>query len=70
MNRKSTTLDHLIGAMLKLDGRPGERQNVVAFIQSCYNGRVREYDFDAALAALRGLNDEEHHALIDYVLHS
>ena len=70
MHAKSTALDHLIAAMLKLDHRRGDRQNVLAFIQSCYNGRVRVYDFDAALASLRRLTDEEHHALIEYVLRS
>jgi hypothetical protein len=70
MYRKTTALDHLIGAMLKLDEHPGHRQNVVAFIQSCYNGRVRDYDFDAALASLRRLTDAEHHALIEYVMES
>jgi hypothetical protein len=70
MNSKSTALDHLIAAMLKLDQRPGDRQNVFAFIQSCYNGLVRDYDFDSALESLRELTGEQHHALIEYVMRS
>jgi hypothetical protein len=68
MNSKSTTLDMVIRAVLKLNPINGERQNVTAFIQSCYCGRVREYDFDAALASLGKLTDEEQHALIEYTM--
>ena len=68
MNRKSTLLDVLIGAVMKLDPRNGERQNVSAFIQSCYCGRVRRYDFDAAQASLGKLTDDEQHALIDHAV--
>jgi hypothetical protein len=68
MKRKTTLLDVLIGAVMKLDSRTGERQNVAAFIQSCYCGLVRSYDFDAALNSLAKLNDEEQHALIEHVM--
>jgi hypothetical protein len=64
MQRIPTTLDLAIKAALKLDAANGERQNVLSFILSCYGGRVRAYDFDAALAALDKLTDEEEHALI------
>jgi hypothetical protein len=67
MNHRVTPLDLVIGAMMKLDPRNGERQNVLAFIQSCYGGRVRNYDFDSALRSLTKLSEEEHHALADYV---
>jgi hypothetical protein len=67
MNAKSTALDRIIGAMLKLDYENGERENVIAFIQSCYNCRVRSYDFDAAQKALAKLTAEEQHALIAYI---
>jgi hypothetical protein len=70
MNRKSTLLDLLIGAMMQLNPRDGERQNVVAFIESCFGGRVRSYDLDAAMAALIRLTDEEQHVLIEWVLHN
>jgi hypothetical protein len=68
MNRKSTLLDVLISAVMKLDPRNGERQNVNAFIQSCYCGRVRHYNFDAALISLAKLSDEEQHALIEHIM--
>jgi hypothetical protein len=62
------TLDLVIEAMQKLDAGNGERKNVLAFIQSCYCGRVRDYDFDAALASLHKLTPEEQHALIEYAM--
>ena len=68
MNSRSTTLDLVIRAILKLDPHKGERQNVTAFLQSCYCGRVTKYDFDAALASLKKLSDEEQHALIEYAM--
>jgi hypothetical protein len=67
MNARSTALDLVIAAMLKLDYQNGERENVIAFIQSCYNCRVCDYDFDAAQNALGKLTDEEQHALIAYL---
>jgi hypothetical protein len=70
MKRKSQwiTLDLVIEAMQKLDVENGERKNVLAFVQSCYCGRVRDYDFDAALASLHKLTPEEHHALVEYAM--
>jgi hypothetical protein len=68
MNSKSLSLDLVIRAVLKLDPHNGERQNVTAFIKSCYAGKVGDYDFDAALASLGNLTDEEQHALITYVM--
>jgi hypothetical protein len=69
MNRKkSLALDLLIRAMEKIPAHNGERKNVTLFIESCYCGRVRRYDFDAALDALARLNDEEEHALIEHVV--
>jgi hypothetical protein len=37
------------------------------FIQSCYGGRVRSYDLDAAVQSLTKLTDMEQHALIGYI---
>ena len=68
MSNKSTILDLLIGGVLKLDPLNGERQNVMAFIQSCYGGLVRSYDLDCAMGALSKLSDEEQHALISWAL--
>ncbi len=68
MNGNTNHLNHVIAAMLKLDPRNGERPNVIAFIQSCYSCRVRDFDLDAALDSLDKLSEEEHHALVEYVL--
>jgi hypothetical protein len=70
MSRKAqwASLDLIIQAMEKLDADSGERRNVVSFVQSCYCGRVRDYDFDAALASLGKLTAEEQHALIEYAM--
>jgi hypothetical protein len=68
MKSRSATLDLVIRAVMKLNVTDGERQNVLAFIQSCYCGRVRNYDFDAALVALGKLSDAEQHALIEYAM--
>ncbi len=67
-NRKWAALDLLIGGMEKLDPRSGERQNVLAFIRSCYGGRVLAYDLDAAMLSLGRLTEEEQHEMIAWVL--
>jgi hypothetical protein len=59
-------LDLVIEGMMKLDHEGGERRNVLAFIQSCYCGRVRDYDLTEATLALSKLTLEEQHALIEY----
>jgi hypothetical protein len=59
-------LDLVIEGMMKLNHAGGERRNVLAFIQSCYCGRVRDYDLGLATAALTKLTPEEQHALIEY----
>jgi hypothetical protein len=69
MNHKTTVLDLLIGAMEKLNPKTGERQNVLAFIQSCYGGLVRHYDLDRAVVSLFKLTAEEQHCLITWTLH-
>jgi len=68
MNRTSTVLDLLIGAMEKLNPKTGERQNVLKLIQSCYGGRVYYYDLDRAVLSLNKLNPEEQHCLICWTL--
>jgi len=68
MGKKSVALDMLIAAMLKLGSSHAERENVIAFIRSCYCGRVLEYDLDAAIAALARLTDEEQHGLIAWAV--
>ena len=68
MNSNSSALGLIVQATLKLDPRTPEWRNVVAFIQSCYACRVREYDLDAALASLCKLTDPEQNALIAWVL--
>jgi len=64
----SATLRLVVQAALKLDARTPAWRNAVAFIQSCYACRVRDYDFDQAMAALAQLSDEEQAALISWVL--
>jgi hypothetical protein len=59
-------LDLVIEGMTKLSHENGERKNVLAFIQSCYCGRVRDYDVTAAIESLTKLTPEEHHALVRY----
>ena len=39
-------------------------RNALAFIQSCYATRVRDYDLDAAMAALAQLTDEEYREIL------
>jgi len=68
MKRKWTVLDLLIGAMEKLSPKTGERQNVLAFIQSCYGCRVLSYDLELALDSLAKLTAEEEHCLITWTL--
>jgi hypothetical protein len=68
MNRKWTVLDLLIGAMEKLSPKTGERQNVLAFIRSCYGGRVLSYDLERALDSLAKLTPEEEGFLITWTL--
>jgi hypothetical protein len=68
MRQKALALDLVIRSVLKLNPGNGERQNVLAFIISCYCCRVLSYDFDAALAALNKLTAEEQGALITWVV--
>jgi hypothetical protein len=68
MKRKDTVLDLLIGAMEKLSPKTGERQNVLAFIQSCYGGQVRHYDLDRASLSMAKLIPEEQECLIVWTL--
>ena len=64
MKKKSLLLDLVIGAVMKLDPVNGERQNLLAFVQSCYCCVVRTYDLNWAQASLAKLTEEEQHALI------
>lgn len=68
MKFKSSVLDRVIGAMQKVSHTSGERENLFAFVQSCYCGRVRNYDLDAAMQTLTRLSEEEQHALIAWVV--
>lgn len=68
MKNHLAVLDLLIGAMMKLNPRNGDRQNVMAFIQSCYGGLVRTYDLERAMASLASLSEAEQHALITWEL--
>ena len=68
MNRQPSNMNHLIGAMMKLDPKSREWRNVVHFILSCYACRVMEYDLEAATVSLERLSDGEQRALIEAVL--
>jgi hypothetical protein len=68
MRKRLNNLDLVIGAMMQLDPLSGERQNVLAFIRSCYCGRVQTYDLDLAVASLTRLTDEAQHALIAWIV--
>jgi hypothetical protein len=62
------TLQLVIDAAQKVDAGTSEWQNLLAFVQSCYAGRVRDYDLDQAVESLGRLSDEEQHALITWAL--
>jgi hypothetical protein len=66
--RKVALLDHVISALMKLDPKTKERANLISFFQSCYGGRVRDYDFDAAMTSSAKLTEEEHGALAAYIV--
>jgi hypothetical protein len=68
MNRKTSTLNLVVEAALKLDARTPEWRNVMGFVESCYCGLVRNYDLDDAVASLNKLTDQEQHALIAWVM--
>ena len=68
MGKKTAALDQLIGAILKLGSTHAERENIIAFIRSCYCGRVLNYDLEAASASLARLTEEEQHALIVWAI--
>ncbi len=70
MRHNPTSLDLLIGAMLKLSDSHGHRQNVLAFIQSCYCGHVRTYDLEAAIDCMARLSEAEQHMLIAWIVAS
>jgi hypothetical protein len=58
----------VVQAALKLDARTSSWANTLRFIQSCYAGRVRDYDFNEAMSSLARLSDEEQNALIAWVM--
>jgi hypothetical protein len=68
MGKQVTSLILLIRALLKLNPRTPECRNVIAFVHSCYGGRVCSYDLDAAASSLSGLTPDEQHALIVWCL--
>jgi hypothetical protein len=62
------TLELVIDAARKIDIHTPEWENVLAFVQSCYAGRVRNYDLEQAIDSLVRLSEEEQHALITWAL--
>jgi len=66
---RGTTHRHLLNQAISQLGRDSRCwTNVLAFLQSCYAGRVRHYDFEAAVTALSRLSDAEQNALIAWVM--
>ena len=62
MERRPSMFALVTRAALKI-GRDSRRwSNLLAFLQSCYAGRVRDYDFDDAVKALDLLSEQEQHA--------
>ena len=57
----SNRLGLVIQAALKLEANSPRWNNVLAFVQSCYAGLVRTYDFDDALAQIRQLEYDRLH---------
>jgi hypothetical protein len=68
MNLNSSAMDLVVQASYKLDAQSHQWGNVLAFIQSCYGCRVRDYDLSDAVASLNKLTDAEQHAIIAWVL--
>ncbi len=66
--RQPQYVNLVIDAAQKLGSNTPEWRNLLGFLESCYTCRVREYDLDAALAALATLTDEVQHALIAWVV--
>lgn len=68
MERRPSMLALVTQAAHKLGKNSRQWSNLLAFLQSCYTGRVRSFDFDAAMTALARLSDEEQHAVIAWVM--
>jgi hypothetical protein len=68
MSKRNVAVDQLISAMMRLSPLEAERQNVLAFIESCYLCKVLSYDLEAALTALARLSEEEQKTLIEWVI--
>lgn len=67
--RTTTTLGRVLHAAGKLGGDTPAWHNLLAYLQSCYAGHSRPFDFEAACAALARLSEEEQHALIAWVVY-
>lgn len=67
--RTTTTVGRVLQAAAKLGGETPAWHNLLAYLQSCYAGHSRPFDFEAACAALARLSDEEQHALVAWVVY-
>jgi len=68
MQGQASTIGLVQRAAMKLHENAERWRNLLAFLRSCYTGRVLNYNFEDALAALRRLTDQEQHALIAWVV--
>lgn len=68
MKHERSVTDLEMQAIGKLETANGERNNVQAFIQVCYGGRKRTYDYAQAQISMAKLTDAEKHALINFML--
>jgi len=69
MGKKSGALDLLIGAMLKLGTSHAERENVIAFIRSCYlrpSAGIRSRSGDGRFGSAYRRGTASPHRLGDY----
>ena len=69
MARTSTTLALVMQAADRLGGDGPVWQNLLAYLQACYAGHSRPFDFEAACAAQARLSEPEQHALIAWVVY-
>lgn len=69
MASTSTTLALVKHAADRLGGDGPAWQNLLVYLQACYAGHSRPFDFDAATAALARLTEPEQHALIAWVVY-
>lgn len=69
MGRETSTLGLVAEAAVKLGGEGPAWNNLLAYLQSLYAGRVKSFDFAEAMTALARLSEAEQNALIAWVVY-